>query len=112
MATTYEQQNVLQDDPPLTMGAWRFVAKSEQMEDVGTTITTICGHQNPHAVRIFLNGAWATFCMDCWRRNRRTYRRPGAFPSQAESLAEHDAPATIRKAFGTPSPKTLPSRGR
>ena len=107
MTTTYEQQRVLHDEAPLMLGGWQFAPEMKQVRDVGAAVGTICGHHSPHAVRIFLDGAWTTFCMDCWRRNRRSYRRP-----QAESSAEQVSPATSRKTFSKPFLQSLRSGGR
>ncbi|MDD2748086.1 MAG: hypothetical protein PHG39_11130 [Acidithiobacillus ferrooxidans] len=107
MTTTYEQQRVLHDEAPLMLGGWQFAPEMKQVRDVDAAVGTICGHHSPHAVRIFLDGAWTTFCMDCWRRNRRSYRRP-----QTESSAEQVSPATIRKTFSKPFLQSLRSGGR
>ena len=112
MTTTYEQKRVLHDEAPLMLGAWQFAPEMKQVGDVDTTVDTICGHHSPHAVRIFLDGAWTTFCMDCWRRNRRSYRRPDGLLPQTESSAEQVSAATIRKTFDNPFLQSLCSGGR
>ncbi len=112
MATTYEQKSVPHDEAPLMLGACQFITELKQVRDVDTTVGTICGHLSPHAVRIFHDGAWATFCMECCRRNRRSYRRPDGLLPQTESPAEQVSPATIQKTFGKPFLKFLRSGGR
>ena len=112
MTTTYEQQRVLHDESSLMLGAWQFSPEMKQVRDVDATVGTICGHHSPHAVRIFLDGAWTTFCMDCWRRNRRSYRRPDGLLAQTESSAEQVSPTAIRKTFGKPFLQSLRSGGR
>jgi hypothetical protein len=94
------------------LGAWQFAPEMKQVRDVDVTVGTICGHHSPHAVRIFLDGAWTTFCMDCWRRNRHSYRRSDGLLPQTESSAEQVSPATIRKTFGKPFLQSLRSGGR
>ncbi|MBW9250201.1 MAG: hypothetical protein GJU72_14335 [Acidithiobacillus ferriphilus] len=112
MTTTYEQKRVLHDEAPLMLGAWQFAPEMKQVRGGDATVGTICGHHSPHAVRIFLDGAWTTFCMDCWRRNRRSYRRPNGLLPQTESSAEQVSAATIRKTFDNPFLQSLRSGGR
>ena len=112
MTTTYEQQRVLHDESSLMLGAWQFSPEMKQVRDVDATVGTICGHHSPHAGRIFLDGAWTTFCMDCWRRNRRSYRRPDGLLAQTESSAEQVSPTAIRKTFSKPFLQSLRSGGR
>ena len=112
MTSTYEQQRVLHDESSLMLGAWQFSPEMKQVRDVDATVGTICGHHSPHAVRIFLDGAWTTFCMDCWRRNRRSYRRPDGLLAQTESSAEQVSPTAIRKTFSKPFLQSLRSGGR
>lgn len=108
VATCEQQQRIPQDETPIAGDAWRFAREADQPENAA--IATTCGHPSRQAVRIFLGGDWATYCIDCWRRNRRTYRQMEGLLPQTLAPAEQGSTARLRKTFGRLFPKALHSR--
>jgi len=59
----------------------KLMARFGQVAGNTNLIATTCGHPTHQAMRVLMGDTWATFCLDCWRRNRRSYTslisRPG-----------------------------------